>query len=317
MNNELLKIEHLCVEFIVPHGRVCAVNDLNLRIAEGEVVCLLGETGCGKSVFGSTILRLLPDNAHVSGKVFYQGEEIISMPDKEFRKLRGKEIASIPQSASTSLNPLLECGKQVDEVYLLHQDKNRKAARANTLGLFKTLGLPRLPALAEDYPYELSGGMKQRVLVAMGTAAKPRFIVVDEPTKGLDWARKREVIERIGYMQSVCNSAMVLITHDFSVAETLADHIAVMYAGEIVEYGETKELLNSPQHPYTKGMISSLPQNGFKAIKGFSPPLTEIPTGCCFHPRCPCAHKECESQHPNLTNINVQHLSRCSYAGIS
>ena len=315
MNEErLIWTDHLYVEFEVPNGNVRAVNDLNLTICAGEVLCLLGESGCGKSVFGSSILRLLPDNAHVSGHIYYHGRDITTMDEKNFRPLRGKEIACIPQSAATSLNPLLRCGKQVDEVYLLHVKKDRKAARENTLRLFQVLGLPRLPHLANNYPHELSGGMKQRVLVAMGTVAEPKFMVVDEPTKGLDWARKHEVVERIGHMQTIHHAAMLLITHDFSVAEALADSIAVMYAGEVIEYGPAADILKNAQHPYTKGIISALPQNGFHAIKGFSPSLSEIPEGCRFHDRCPNACPACASEHPELRKTKAGQSVRCLYA---
>ena len=314
MADKLLTTEHLCVEFSVPEGSVCAVSDLSISVYEQEILCLLGESGCGKSVFGNTILRLLPDNATTSGKIEFDGKSLLSMSDKEFLQYRGKEIAWIPQSAATSLNPLIRCGKQVDEVYRLHVENDRKKARENTLSLFKMLGLPRLPELAEVYPHELSGGMRQRVLVALGTSAEPKFVVVDEPTKGLDWARKQEVVERIGYMQKKCRSAMLLITHDFSVAKTLANHIAVMYAGEVVEYSDADSVIDKPMHPYTKGMISSLPQNGFKAIPGFSPPLTAIPDGCRFHKRCPNAKPECEKTHPELRQCGEGHQVRCLYA---
>ncbi len=315
MNAEkLIWTEHLSVEFEVPGGNVHAVSDLNLAIRSGEVLCLLGESGCGKSVFGSSVLKLLPENALVSGQIYYEGRELTAMGEKTFRPLRGKEIACIPQSAATSLNPLLRCGKQVDEVYALHVNSDKKEARKNTLALFKMLGLPRLPQLADDYPHELSGGMRQRVLVAMGTTAKPKFIVVDEPTKGLDWARKREVVERIGYMQDQYKSAMLLITHDFSVAEALANSIAVMYAGEVIEYGPAEVILNSALHPYTKGIISALPQNGFHAVAGFSPSLRNIPTGCRFHDRCQCAENDCMSSHPELTAAGKDHYVRCPYA---
>ena len=311
---KLIWTEHLSVEFEVPGGNVHAVSDLNLVIRKGEVLCLLGESGCGKSVFGSSVLKLLPENALVSGQIYYEGRELTAMDEKTFRPLRGKEIACIPQSAATSLNPLLRCGKQVDEVYALHVSGDKKQARKSTLALFKMLGLPRLPQLADDYPHELSGGMRQRVLVAMGTTAKPKFIVVDEPTKGLDWARKREVVERIGYMQDQYKSAMLLITHDFSVAEALANSIAVMYAGEVVEYGPAEAILNGALHPYTRGIISALPQNGFHAVAGFSPSLCDIPAGCRFHDRCLCAEDGCVSDHPELTADGEAHYVRCPYA---
>lgn len=316
MGKCLIQTKDLTVDFQVGHGYLTAVDRMNISIEEGKVLCLLGETGCGKSVFGSSILKLLPPNGRVRGSIFFDGADIVPMSAEEFRKMRGVGIAAVPQSPATSLNPLKRVGNQVDEVYRLHIEDNKEKAREHTLHLFKNLGLPRLPMLAENFPFELSGGMKQRVLVAMGVAASPSFLIVDEPTKGLDWVRKNEVIARIRDLREEHKSAMLLITHDFSVAAALADYIGVMYAGEIVEYGSRDEVLNNPVHPFTKGMISALPQNGFKALKGFSPPLSDIPPGCRLHPRCPLATEKCKSDHPELEPLTVKHVARCHYVSI-
>lgn len=310
----VIQTEHLYVSFQVGELSVKSVCDVNVTIYDGEVLCLLGESGCGKSVFGNSILRLHPDNALVTGKIYYQGRDLTALSDQEFLPLRGAELAWVPQSAASSLNPLITVGNQVDEVYRLHIDNNRKAARKNTLNLFKMLGLPRLPYLADDHPHELSGGMKQRVLVAMGTSAQPKFIVVDEPTKGLDAMRKGEVVNRIAHMKETYGSTMLLITHDVAVARRLATNIGVMYAGEIVEYGPRDEVLDHPKHPYTQGLIAALPQNGFHAIKGFSPAQKDMPTGCRFNPRCPKCTQQCVDNHPELEE--GAHTARCFHAGI-
>ncbi len=315
MEDEIFRVEELTVSFKVKDAYVHAVDHLSIALNRKSILCMLGETGCGKSVFASSILRILPDNAIVQGKMYLQGEEITGLNDEAFRKYRGKGISAVPQNPSTSLNPLMRSGRQVDEMILLHEgDKEKSIARKKTIELFKQLGLPRLPQLCDDFPFELSGGMRQRVLVAIGVAAEPKFLIVDEPTKGLDWVRKREVIEKIGELQRKFSASMLLITHDFSVAELLANYIAVMYAGEIVEFGTKDEVMKHPKHPFTQGLISALPRNGFNAVKGYSPPLTDIPGGCRFHPRCPIAQKSCSEEHMELPLLKREHVVRCPYA---
>ncbi len=315
MDELLFHAEKLSVKFKVNNEYVQAVDNLDVSLSRRSVLCLLGETGCGKSVFASSILRILPENAVVEGKMYFDGQEISSLSDKEFRALRCTGIFAVPQNPATSLNPLMRCAKQVDEVTLLtDKSASKAAARGHTLSLFKELGLPRLPQLGMDYPFELSGGMRQRVLVAMGVAPSPKLLLIDEPTKGLDWARKNEVIERIALLRKKYESSMLLITHDFSVAEALADYVAVMYAGEVVEYGRRDDVINSARHPFTRGLISALPRNGFKPIKGYSPPLTQLPQGCRFHPRCPMAREGCGKIHPELKMDGENHVSRCPYA---
>lgn len=310
-NDSILEVKNLKVEFCVEDAVIKAVDNVNFSLKRGEVLALLGESGCGKSVMASAILKLLPDNTKVYGEVFYNGENITKLTEKEFKKFRGKEISIIPQSAGTSLNPLIKVGNQVSEALLLHKKYNKKDVFGKVKDIFKKLELPRIDKIMNNYPHELSGGMKQRVLVAMGSIAKPNFIVVDEPTKGLDFTSKKEVIKLLKQLKEETKSSLLLITHDINVAYELAEKVAIMYAGEIIEIGKTNDILNSPKHPYTIGLLNSLPQNGSKAIKGFSPSMSSLPSGCYFNPRCIKATEKCYFIHPPFDSKN---LVRCHNA---
>ncbi|HBT20557.1 MAG TPA: dipeptide ABC transporter ATP-binding protein DppD [Peptococcaceae bacterium] len=307
----LLEIRNLKTYFKINGSIVKAVDNVSLKIINGEILGLIGETGCGKSVLGLSILRLLPENAKIEGNLLFRGKEILSLSKAEMRKLRGKEIVLIPQNPSTSLNPLMQIGCQVLEAVIRHHNLKKSEAVSKVLDLFSKLKLQEPPRKFRDFPHQLSGGMKQRVLMAMGVACNPKLIIVDEPTKGLDAVLRIEVVRMLKETASAAGTSMLLITHDFSVAAALAHRIAVMYAGEIVEMGKTAAVLRNPRHPYTAGLLNSLPGKGFNPIPGSSPSIISLPEGCRFHPRCSRANMKCTASHPELVKLNDDHFVRC------
>ncbi|AFV10602.1 oligopeptide ABC transporter ATP-binding protein [Thermacetogenium phaeum DSM 12270] len=310
--NRLLSIRNLRTVFHTEEGLVKVADDINLDIAEGRTVGLIGETGCGKSVLGLSILRLLPPNVSIEGKIYYKGQDILQLGEEQMRRLRGKEIALIPQSPSTSLNPVLKIGVQITEALQLHRKLTREKAEGATLELLRFLNLPEPDNKVKEYPHQLSGGMKQRVLAAIGMAGKPSLLIADEPTKGLDAIIRIQVVEVLRRLTKETGAAMLLITHDLKVAASLCDEIAVMYAGEIVEHGPAERVLKHPGHPYTRGLLASLPDNGLKPIPGSSPSLVNLPAGCKFHPRCAGAREVCAEKRPPLIKTNGC-LVRCMF----
>ncbi len=313
----LLSIRNLKTVFKVNDANIKAVDDVSIDIYKHSVLALVGETGCGKSVLGLSILRLLPQNATSTGHIFFNNTDLLDSSEKYMQKLRGKEIGMIPQNPATSLNPLMKIGYQVMEVIQLHKGVKRKKAKQDVIDIFTQLKLPEPKEKIKNYPHQLSGGMNQRVLVSIGIACSPDLVIVDEPTKGLDAVLKKEVVNLLKEQSSINGSSMLLITHDFSVAVSLADHIAVMYAGEVVEAGPAQKVLQNPIHPYTLSLINALPSKGLNPIPGFSPSLSCVPEGCRFEPRCKFSSANCTSVHPDLLEIDKTHYARCSYVNRS
>lgn len=309
----LLRVKNLNICFVTDDGLVKAGNNIELDMSPGTTVGLIGETGCGKSVLGHAILGVLPSNATISGRILYRGQNILAFSSKQMRQLRGKEIALIPQSPSTSLNPILKIGAQIIEAIRLHQTLAKREVWKKAVSLLRFFHFTHPEKTLYAFPHQLSGGMKQRILAAMGIAGNPALLIADEPTKGLDAIIQIHMMKMLKHLKETFGSALLIITHDLRIANNLCDEIAVMYAGEIVEHGTKDAVLNTPKHPYTKGLIASLPDNGLQPIPGYSPSLLDLPSGCSFHPRCSRARDECKVTPPKTRIIGSSKV-RCRIA---
>jgi len=305
----LLDIIDLRTCFPSPDGLVKAVDTVDLHIDKGERLGLIGETGCGKTVLGLSIVRLLQATTRIDGRILYNDIDILKASDGKMRHMRGKEIAMILQNPTTSLNPVLKIGDQIAEAISLHQGYERKEAWSKAVEMLEAVKIPNSAERAHQYPHELSGGMRERVMIAMGLACNPNLIIADEPTKGLDARTKSQIIDLIH--ETTSKKALLIITHDLGVAGTICDRIAVMYAGELLEEASSDLILNDPLHPYTRGFINSLPSRGLVPIPGTSPSLIVPPQGCRFHNRCPQAIKICSKKHPEMMEIEKGHKVRC------
>lgn len=311
---KLLEIKSLDVGFLMGNQQVHVLNQVFFDIYEKEVLAIVGETGCGKSVTGSAVLHLLPENAVVDGEIYYKNQEILQLSEEEFRKFRGREIASVPQSPSTSLDPMMAVGEQVAECVTggYRQKKaDRENIRTRIWEIFSRLKLPGERKICHAYPCQLSGGMSQRVLISMGVIMEPRLLIVDEPTKAVDWILRKGVVDVLRQMKDEMECAMMLITHDFGAARQIADRIGVMYCGQIVEIGKADEILNHPKHPYTKGLINALPSRGFHVMEGFMPSFSELPEGCRFAPRCSQCLERCRRHIPEMYEDGNGRRVRC------
>ncbi len=314
----LLQIENLKVVFHGDRGSaIHAVDGLDLTIKRGQTLGLVGESGCGKSVTALSVMGLLPRaSAEISGLIRFDGANLLSLSDREMRALRGDRLAMIFQEPMTSLNPSFSIGEQIAESLIHHRGLSRSQARARTIELLRLVKIPSPEQRVDDYPHRLSGGMRQRVMIALALACDPELLIADEPTTALDVTIQAQILELMRDLKASTGVAIILITHDLGVVAEICDHVAVMYAGEIVEFAPVDALFAAPQHPYTIGLLGSIPRLEAKAdelaaIEGMVPSLTELPAGCRFAPRCPFVRERCKQTPPPLAVVGPGHRSRC------
>jgi len=307
---ELIRMTGLNVVFSTRSGEIRAVDTVDLSVNEGDALCLIGESGCGKTVMGMAVMGLLPKNARIAGTIMYRGQDLVAAPDQNMQQIRGREIALISQNSATALNPVMKAGNQIAESLLIHRLCSQEEAREKTLRLLGSLGFED-PALAASwYPHEFSGGMRERILIALALICNPHIIIADEPTSGLDVQVKTQILRLM--KDRVANGrTLFLITHDLGAAAFLSTRLAVMYAGELLETGPTNEVLALPLHPYTQGLLASLPSAGLHPIPGVSPSPAHFPAGCRFSDRCPAVQDRCRVEHPAMTAAHGSRQVRC------
>jgi len=317
----LLEIRNLQTHFFTEDGVVRAVDGVDITVYPGEVLGIVGESGCGKSVTSLSIMRLISQPGKVvGGEILFDGKDLLKLPEAEMMAVRGNRISMIFQQPQTSLNPVFRVGEQIGEVLNVHQDFGKEAAQKRTVELLKLVGIPDAERRAEAFPHELSGGMAQRVMIAMALACLPDLLIADEPTTALDVTIQAQILDLMRNMREQFGSAVILITHDLGVIAEMADRVAVMYAGEIVEQTSVLSLFKEPLHPYTKGLIGSTPVLGrvrekLDVIPGAVPNLVNLPKGCRFAPRCAARVQHnlaiCTEQDPDLIQYNEEHIVRC------
>jgi len=308
----LLSVEGLTVRF----GRFAVVEDLSFSVAPGEVLAIVGESGSGKSMTALALMRLVPPPGRVSGRVIFAGEDLLVLPERRMRAIRGGAMAMVFQEPMTSLNPVFTVGSQIAEALAWHRGLSGRAARAEAVRLLELVEIPNAAARVSEYPHQLSGGMRQRVMIAMALACRPRLLIADEPTTALDATVQAQILELLRRLRAELGMAVLLITHDLGVVSDFADRVAVMYAARLVEIGPALELFRSPAHPYTEGLLASLPRLGatvarLAAIPGQVPPPFALPQGCRFAPRCAYAKAPCSAALPPLASVGAARAAAC------
>lgn len=317
--NNLLEISHLQTAFRGDRGEeIVSIDDVSFELKPGETIGIVGESGCGKSVTSLSIMRLLGQKGRIrKGQILFEGEDLVEQSEERMRSIRGNEISMIFQEPMTSLNPVFTIGHQLLEAIRLHLKMNKKEAKAYAIEMLKKVGIPRAEAIFDEYPHALSGGMRQRVMIAMALSCKPKLLIADEPTTALDVTIQAQILELMKKLRQEAGTAIMLITHDLGVIAEMADKVIVMYAGQVVEETDVFSLFDEPQHPYTKGLIESIPhldgdvEERLASIPGTVPSLQQMPRGCRFHTRCSFATERCVKEAPPLLSAGEGHRSRC------
>lgn len=319
----ILKVNHLSTRFKTDRGAVTAVDRVSFDLFPGEVLGIVGESGCGKSVTNRSIMRLLPEytsELSEESEILFDGHNLAHVPEKVMRTIRGNRIAMIFQEPMTALNPVFTIGWQIEEALKYHTSMNRAQRRERVLELLQLVEIPNPEKRINEYPHQLSGGMRQRIVIAMALACEPEILIADEPTTALDVTIQAQILRLMQDLQKKINTAIILITHDLGVVAQVCDRVIVMYAGQIVEVASVTELFHTPQHPYTRALLDSLPRpdaigkgQRLPAIEGIVPSLFELPEGCRFHQRCRFAQEQCKAQPPQLEEHSKLHSARCFF----
>ena len=323
MAEKLLEVKDLKMYFHTRDGIVKAVDGVSYDLEPGQTLGVVGESGSGKSVTALTMMRLvpMPPGKVEGGEVLFRGKSLLSMREDDIRKIRGNDIAMIFQDPMTSLNPVYRIGHQISEAIMLHKGMSKKQAMARSIELLELVGIPQAKSRVKDYPHQFSGGMRQRVMIAMALSCDPAILIADEPTTALDVTIQAQILELMEELQQRTGTAIIMITHDLGVVADMSDSILVMYAGRMVEFGTCDEVFYRPSHPYTWGLMDSIPRHDIDEkselcpIKGQPPSLVTVPSGCAFHPRCPHAKEICSVQEPEIRPIEGKHTAACHFAG--
>jgi len=319
MGDHLLEVNNLKTHFRTERGKVTAVDGISFHVDRGEVLAIVGESGCGKSVTAQSILRLFEENGVTTydGEINFEGKNLLEISVSEMRKIRGNDISMIFQDPLSSLNPVFTIGDQIMEPIMLHQKLSKKEGYKRAIEMLKLIGISAPEQRVHEYPHQISGGMRQRVMIAIALACQPKLLIADEPTTALDVTIQSQILELIDSLRQKLDMGIMLITHDLGVVAQHCTRVAVMYLGEVVEEGDVESLFENPLHPYTQGLISSIPQlsgdrnKKLSIIKGMVPSLKEIPKGCRFAPRCPFADAKCMNEKPELETLDDNKRIKC------
>ena len=322
LKDEILSIRDLCIDFCLDDRVIPAVDGISLTLSKGETLGLVGESGCGKSVTALSIMRLLqmPPARIRNGEIYFKGENLLSKSEEEMRRIRGKHISMIFQEPMTSLNPVFTIGHQISEIFIQHMNLSKKEALEKSIEMLRMVKIPSPEKVIKRYPHQLSGGMRQRVMIAIALACEPEIIIADEPTTALDVTVEAQILELINELKNRISSSIIMISHDLGIVAEVSEKVAVMYSGRIVEYSDVLTIFSKPKHPYTKGLLNAIPEinmgrnKRLKEIRGVVPYPDEIKEGCRFKTRCDYVHEKCLIEEPPLIPVGTSHVRCWNYA---